>query len=167
VAGGACGVDDDCQDALQCAPNGLCTKYGVGGDTCDANHGCRADFRCESGTCAVPVAAGMTCKDPTNNDCDASQGYYCNGSAAPATCQAITLAAPGNTCGIVNSAFVACSGPGAYCKGFNPKGGVLTGTCLAPAGDGTACDNANGPLCSLPAVCVNGTCTFPDATICK
>jgi hypothetical protein len=93
-------------------------------------------------------------------DCDNTQGLYCD----PATrlCKLVTFASPGGSCGVVNGAFVACSG-GGRCK---TAGASLMGTCLAPAADGAACDTTAGPDCLPPAQCVGSVCKLPNAASC-
>lgn len=160
AAGASCAVDEDCDFGAKCV-NGTCAAYGKQGDPCSATRPCRADLACRSGSCAAPAATGDACT--AFEECDVLHGVGCN----PVTkkCEAFSFAQPGNACGFVSSQIVVCQGPGGDCVGAtqqNPKG-----TCKAPAADGAACDNTNGPLCASPAVCMGGICTLPDPAACK
>jgi hypothetical protein len=112
-------------------------------------------------------------------NCENSLGLVCipamKGSAV-GTCKAITLVAANAACGDVGSmpitGFTECQA-GGLCKKAAPTD--TTGTCVAPAADGMACDDdpTKGPPCLAPAKCVPsvkgmtaGTCTVPDASKC-
>ena len=157
AAGNSCSVNNDCDYGLACA-NAVCVAYGAVGATCDTNHPCGAPNKCRGGSCVTPVAAGGAC-DFVAQDCDATQGLYCNQQRV---CAMATFAAAGQPCGIVNGAYVGCSG-GARCKGATL---TMPGTCLAPAADGAACDVNNGPDCLSPAQCVNSLCKLPNPATC-
>ena len=86
------------------------------------------------------------------------------------------LVEAGSACGDIGAAPVTgvadCTAGGACIKG---SASATTGTCMAPAADGAACNNDNtiGPPCLAPAKCVPtttggtaGTCTVPNATTC-
>lgn len=156
-AGAACTVDADCDFKLACAMM-ACAAYGGVGATCDAAHPCAAPNVCKAGSCAAPAGAGQTC-DPVARDCDATQGLYCNPTTR--VCAQATFAGAGQPCGLVNGAFVGCSG-GGHCK----LGATFMGSCVAPAADGAACDTTNGPDCLAPAQCVGAVCKLPNPASC-
>ncbi len=90
-------------------------------------------------------------------------GPFVASHAAPSAAGAMQpLVAAGQSCGVINNVVVACLA-GASCQ--RPAGST-TGTCVAPAADGAACDATNGPFCSGPAKCVSGTCQLPGSASC-
>jgi hypothetical protein len=105
----------------------------------------------------------MTC-DWVAQDCDPTQGHYCN---VQNVCAVNTVAAAGEPCG--PSGLCAAD---AWCArdGNNPQG-----TCLAAVPDGTACNphRDNMPDCQQPARCLgitgpmDGVCTLPNPAACK
>ncbi len=156
---------------------------------CDDTHPCVNGTQCVglvatmalSGTCQPSVATvGATC-DPTRKTmagCEAVAGLACIPTGTGATmdaCQPVTLASPGTTCGAIGKpvrSVVDCQA-GGLCKKVATTD--ATGTCVAPASEGAACnvDPTIGPLCLAPSKCVMtspggtaGTCTTPDATKC-
>ena len=85
------------------------------------------------------------------------------------TTSGLTSFAAGQTCGNVGGVQTRCAA-GATC---NRPPQSQTGTCLAPAADGAACDTAAGPGCLYPAKCVPassggtaGTCELPGDPSC-
>jgi hypothetical protein len=44
---------------------------------------------------------------------------------------------------------------------------MATGTCQAPAEDGSHCDTTNGPYCLAPASCRDGICHLPGDAQCR
>jgi hypothetical protein len=196
VAGAACTIQADCGRDLACATPtgataGVCAAFVAMGGACLTGVApCQAGFSCVGddevtktmGTCkASGLTVGAACDGTrkTAPGCDNNFGLVCIPTAkgsAVGTCQAITLVAPGATCGAVGAmpitGFTACQA-GGLCK----KAAVTdpTGTCVAAVAPGTACDSdpTKGPTCTAPARCVPtamgmtaGTCTVPDATKC-
>ena len=88
-------------------------------------------------------------------------GSYTNAAQVTASDQTDPDSTPNN--GIVNGGFAVCSGAG-HCR---VPTGTFSGMCIAPAADGAACDAANGPGCTSPATCTNGSCKLPDPANCK
>lgn len=166
-AGQACETTGGCEEGLVCA-NRVCATRGKKGDACTADRPCLVSLVCNSGTCADAIPAGMACtpkrqQDPDHFDpCERLKGFFCHPTRN--VCTAIELAAPGQTCGLVNATFVGCSG-GGNCKtsAANP----FQGTCQAPAADGATCNDTDGPKCTVPARCKGGVCTLPDPNACK
>jgi hypothetical protein len=197
VVGAACQIQADCGRDLACAtPNGAtagtCAAFVAAGGACLGGQSpCQSGLACVGddpatmtmGTCqAQGTTAGAACDASRNTapNCDASFGVTCIPTAKGSpigTCQATKLVAAGAACGNIGAmpitGFAACNN-GGLCKKAAPTDN--TGTCVAPAADGAACDNdaANGPPCLAPARCVipsgspgtSGTCTMPNASTC-
>jgi hypothetical protein len=113
------------------------------------------------GNCTPAGGAGAAC-DPQEKDkpgCDLAHGYFCH----PITkvCQDMELVQAGDPCGVVLSGYALCT-QSSFCKLI-----ATTGTCLAPAQEGKACNNTDGPLCVPPAKCENGVCTTPQLAACN
>jgi hypothetical protein len=149
----SCGVGLNCTNGHCVAP----TTPGALGAQCSATAKCGTALTCFNGTCATPTAGGQAC-DQTKPACDAAQGYTCMGGV----CSQVKAANPGEACGLNGSQYTLCAA-GGHCK---MNTGSTTGTCLAPAADGQACDTTNGPDCKTGASCVNGVCTIDSGTTC-
>jgi hypothetical protein len=138
---------------------------GALGAKCDGNTPCNFGFACFKGACVAAPGQGAPCDllGLTNPSCDLSQALYCDVTSH--TCAAAPFGASGDPCGLVGTAYKLCGGA-FYCTAPNP---LAQGTCRAKAADGAACttDVTKGAPCLLPAVCVNGICTIPDATKCN
>ncbi len=142
ASGGACGRGSPCADGLAC----------VGATMMMAN-----------GTCTAQLAtAGAACdpKNKTAADCNPDDGLACD--SATNTCVAQPFAAPGGACGALGTVNTRCSG-GESCTVAT---GQTTGTCVAPAADGAACDATVGPGCQFPARCVANVCALPGSISC-
>ena len=193
TVGASCAVDADCGRGLACAvpagmTTGQCAAYVPANGACLAGKNpCAAGLSCVGenvaagtmGTCQPDGSTvGATC-DSTRKTlpaCDAALGLACIPSGAgmtTGTCQAIMLVAANQTCGAIGTpttAVAECAGGGLCVKASSTS---RTGTCVAPAADGAACDSVAGPPCLAPARCVPtsagstaGTCKVPDATMC-
>jgi len=197
AAGAACQYGGDCGRNMACATptgatTGTCADYVASGGTClTGSKPCQAGLACigedetagTTGTCqaqANTVNAACDRSRKTAANCDAEYGLTCVPTAAKSgvgTCQAITLVASGQTCGAIGAAPItgeAVCNAGGLCVKANATD--ATGTCVAAAADGAACDSdgALGPPCGAPARCVPsadgstaGTCKMPDATKCN
>jgi hypothetical protein len=151
---GACGV------ALTCS-SGKCAVRPTGaalGAPCSATVPCIYSLTCSGGTCVKPLGAGQSCS-ATTPGCSTLAGLTCSGGV----CTQIQTASAGQPCGLTGTSYVACSG-GATCK---TASGSSSGTCVAPADDGQACDATNGPSCKVGATCLNGRCTLDAVSGCK
>jgi len=150
---------------------GTCVALGARGALCDLTHPCGAGLSCTPvalaamrRTCEPAVSmVGAACGGASTPGCDGALGLACN--TMTRTCQAITAAAPGAACGLLDDGSFAACANGGDCEGYslmNPRG-----TCRASAADGAACDRRQGPYCRTPASCVGadagtaGTCTLP------
>ena len=161
-AGDSC-ADQGCGPDMNCvASTSTCQVPIADGGTCSRDLPCKQGDSCVGGTCVMDgTAVGAMC-DPmltTAPACNAADGLTCDRSTH--LCVTQPLAAAGQTCGLVNSVAVACAA-GADC--VRPTGSA-TGTCIAPAPDGSACDAA-GPFCTFPAKCVSGTCQLAGSMSC-
>jgi hypothetical protein len=203
VAGATCQVQADCGRDLACAiPNlasddgglassGLCQPFvALNGSCLTGYHPCQNGLACvgddeatmTNGTCqtqGATVAAACDATRKTAANCDTNLGLACIPTAKGSgvgTCQTITLVAAGATCGDIGAApitGVADCTSGGLCQ---KAAGATSGTCVAAAADGAACDNDSsvGPPCLTPAKCVvpsgsqgtAGTCMVPDAASC-
>lgn len=157
ATGGACMQPDDCDFGHQCAQN-KCVKPAELGATCDDATPCLVTLACSGGKCSKAAAAGEAC-DPVEQNCSRVDGLGCNKNGV---CQKIKFAGPGEVCGMSAGDFIVCSGNGTCKTGGNPAG-----TCLAPAKDGQACNEADGPKCIAGARCSSGLCKLIDPAACK
>ena len=167
AAGASCSVSGDCDHGLTCLGTpAKCVAYVAMGGMCDATHPCLPTLGCKNGACAAPDAAGATCNQMGPQSCDNLHGVFCNGQTSK--CQNLGYAKAGAACGLVSGTITACQGVstnvGAECKGLGAMSS--TGTCQAPAADGSSCDATNGPFCTSPSTCVNGACKIDDPSGC-
>ncbi len=146
AAGGGCRTSLDCPNGTTCSGYVCLPASGVGG-TCDTTHACGGYLLCVNGQCEPSPAAGEAC---AGGACSNKLGLNCD--TASQTCQAISIAAEGDACGMQ----VACEAHGA----------CVQGTCKSAVGAERPCDSAAGPYCQVPAMCVGGWCKIPDATTC-
>jgi hypothetical protein len=163
AGGAACERDEDCDNELGCADK-KCVAFGKAGSPCSATQPCIRTLSCNKGTCAQPLAAGAACDGPADqstNPCEALKGFFCHPQTK--VCTAAGMAAAGAACGFIDKNIVLCTG-GGHCKTTPP---AVSGTCLAPAADGAACDATNGPKCVAPAQCLGGICKVSDPATCK
>lgn len=136
-----------------------CALEGTPGAACDANRPCGRPLVCTNGTCGQGRAAGETC---TSGGCRITDALlFCSGGTN--VCQEVSLAGPGQPCGLINGAYVGCAAAGVCRTGT----AGAPGTCVAPVADGAACDNAAGPGCMAPATCTEGVCRLPSALTCE
>jgi hypothetical protein len=119
----------------------------------------------------MPDPAGTAC--PEGATCDVGHGAICN--PIDTTCAAITIAKPGEACGLIGGSIALC-GPGDFslaivCKGFVPPSATqpmgAPGLCQTPAADGAMCNNMTGPACIPPSICVDGSCNIKDPSACR
>jgi len=193
AVGATCTVDADCGRDLACAvptgaTSGKCAMYAAqsapcltGSQPCQAGLSCVGDneLKATTGTCMPAVTAVNGACDSARKtiaSCDPTQGLACIPSGAgvtTGTCQTIDLVAAGQTCGLIGTPATSVTdcAAGGLCVKARPTD--RTGTCVAPAADGAACDSALGPPCLAPSQCVPtaagstaGTCTVSDATMC-
>jgi hypothetical protein len=178
-------VGDSCADQ-GCAPNQVCVASTMTCQVAVADGGaCTADLPCVEGDACVganagtntmgsckaqPTTVGAACdpKRQTAADCNIDAGVVCDTTSDQ--CVAQPIVAAGMTCGDVAGVPTRCAAGGTCVK---PTGST-TGTCVAPAADGAACDTAAGPGCLTPAKCVPtstggtaGTCELPADPTCS
>ncbi|MBS1151603.1 MAG: Thiamin-phosphate pyrophosphorylase [Myxococcaceae bacterium] len=156
--GGNCTASEDCLSGSTCI-NAVCVAKRALGAACSPTLPCGDLLYCKAGQCsAVVTTAGQAC-DPNDSDsCDFLSGLFCNSSDV---CAQIQAAAPGAACGALVSGYVDCAG-GGTCK----TNGGLSGTCIAPAADGAACDFNNGVDCRASAACEAGVCKLYNPASC-
>jgi hypothetical protein len=144
-----------------CADGSVCTP----GTTCIGN------TASTPGTCvAVADAVGASCDLADGGTrCDGRQGLYCNVPLGR-VCARVANASVSQECGTVDGGVIDCNA-GAFCQKL---GTDRSGTCVAPGGDGAACDTAVGPACAAPARCVlsavggtSGTCRTTTPSACN
>ena len=197
VAGAACQVDADCGRNLSCTKAagsttmtmGVCTAWIASGGAClTGTSTCAPGLACVGddvttktmGMCATQgatVNAACDADRKTAANCSGDLGLICVPAAKTSgvgTCQAITLAMPGQPCGDVGAAPI--TGYAECQLGFCQKAATTDtmGTCVANIADEAACstDPTTAP-CGTPAKCVpssagsmTGTCTLPNASTC-
>jgi hypothetical protein len=134
----------------------MCAAGAAVGAACSATVPCALGYLCAGGTCSALVEPGGSCT-PTASACNVLEGLYCEAPVGvPDECAHAMYAQAGGACGVTGGAITACAAAG-FCK---------AGTCIAAAADGAACDTTNGPGCTLPATCSNGTCALPEPSAC-
>jgi len=175
VPGSSCAAQG-CGPTMVCAAaTQQCVVPLEAGGSCSRGAPCGEGLACVGATMTTPgtctaqaTTVGATC-DPqrkTGPDCSAAAGLACDTTTKMCVMQPI-VAAP-MACGLVAGVDTRCSAA-ASCE---IPTGQTTGTCVAPAADGAACDITNGPDCLFPARCVTdgvsntGTCELPGATTC-
>jgi hypothetical protein len=177
VAGASC-TANGCGHILVCdGNNNLCAMPAEANQACNktipCDHGlaCVGDTNQNNGSCEPTVATlGGAC-DQTRKvlpTCSGDAGLTCNANTN--RCVAQPLAAAGAACGPINGVETDCTA-GAQC--VIPMS-QSTGTCIAPAADGGACNTAaSGPGCLYPARCIPtappataGTCQLPGSQSC-
>jgi hypothetical protein len=141
-----------CQPGLLCSEAGSCAVPLDVGELCSNEEPCRRILTCLNATCIRKQAPGAFCTDRV--DCDEANGSFCN----PNTFECVGYTA-GSTCG------PPMNGTATFCQAAGTCNSTQ-GSCTPAASDGSACSDANGPLCMLPASCVGGVCRLPpyDAT---
>ncbi len=152
--GGTCTTAITCKVGLACA-SGKCAALGAHGAKCVANGECQDGLVCLNKACAAGI--------PLGNDCSVAPTGCLQGVCDPSSkkCATLTLAKPGDPCGVVNKSLVGCA-KGA-CN-FVPN--TLGGTCPAVVPDGQACPVDATKTCDFLSACVNGVCTF-GTPVCK
>jgi hypothetical protein len=162
------GVGASCANNA-CGPGLLCnalslecvTPAGAGG-SCNDNSACGPGLTCIGntattlGTChpLVSTVGGSCSLADGGSRCDGRQGLYCN-VVEGRVCAPAAIANATQECGTVDGGAVDCVADSVCQK----TSGSVTGTCIAPAAEGTACDTANGPICATPSRCVLSTDT--------
>jgi hypothetical protein len=168
-----------CSDGTIClSASKTCSLPIQDGGPCTDQDDCVLGFQClgvaknDAGFCAPGAASGTPC-DPAKLEgpvgCDGREGVYCRGvSDGGGVCTPFAFAGPGQPCGDVpGGVFTECSRAGVCVEpdgGPRPSGAA--GVCVGVAQDGAACDDATGPACLDPAVCVSGTCVRDDSESC-
>jgi hypothetical protein len=175
-AGDSCAQTTSCGPGLQCTNDTMqCEAAAAAGAACGKGVPCGDGLACVGATATVqgkcetaPSTQGAACdpKDMTAASCSRSAGFFCDTQSKQ--CVAITFASAGQACGNISGVQVLCGGAG-FCQRAQ---GQASGTCVAAAADGAACDTANGPTCISPSRCVissgtAGTCHAADALSCQ
>jgi hypothetical protein len=156
-AGQACRSGDTCEGGYYC--DKVCTAYVGGAGVCDANRLCGGNYTCV-GTAgaqrcqAKRIRAGETCGEGLP-ECSGYAWLGCNPDTSK--CELWGARTAGQTCG----------GQFDYCS----SGGLCVDTtspflCMAPADDGSACDEVTGPKCKLFSHCIGGVCRARDPQSC-
>lgn len=167
--GQSCAGGATCESGAFCDSNGTCVAVGGSGASCNTDSECQHGLVCgANGTCAQPAlgALGATCDPNVSLSCNTNLGLLCDLNTNK--CIDNQLPGLGDTCGVMQVGGQTvynffCSG-GASCI---MASGSSSGTCVAVAADGAACNATNGPDCGINAACVNGTCTVADSTTCS
>ena len=177
VVGASC-VNNACGPGLVCDAKTLFCEVPIGaGGACDDNSACAPGLTCIGNTntldgkcVALATAVGASC-DLTDGGtrCDGRLGLYCNVPQGR-VCAQVANAAATFACGTIDGGVIDCTA-GAFCQ---KPGSARAGICVAPAADGTGCDESNGPTCSTPSRCVlssvggtTGTCVTTDPATCN
>jgi hypothetical protein len=163
------GLGDDCAGAgnligSPCGPgrvcaDDVCVALGDTGEACDATTApCYVDLGCVGGVCGPPAQEGEACT-ALLGECDLwGAALVCNPFTS--TCIAGAFAQPGEDCGVEGPVPTACAASNCF-----PS--ALSGTCMAQAADGEACDPTEGPACQAHAQCVDGVCEQFFTPVCE
>ncbi len=173
TAGSDCTVAS-CAHGFSCQSNGCQAIAYQASASCSATSSCGAGLGCliaqgsPSGSCiALGASVGAACDTSAASHCDVNKGLYCDHGH----CAALTYDQPGATCGVnpIQNSYVVCTNA-SLCYGATMS---HSGSCLAYAQDGAACDTSDGPGCLDAARCVTassnltaGTCQLFDASKC-
>lgn len=179
--GSSC-ADADCGQGQICLHSKLCGVPVADGGSCGADTDCDYGFACLTAAkglkvCTPGEALGAPCDYTLKNGplCQYREGLICKEVGDGGVCMVQGIADAGQACGddVYNPAidggiYTICSQEG-YCQKALPDAG--TGTCLAAAAPGDACDNTNGPYCDVYSKCVitsgtAGTCQAQAASTC-
>ncbi len=164
-AAGACVLASGCPG--HCQPQTVVSTPGAPGDLCP----CAAEFNCADNLCWGGADTGAGC----NSWFDCQPGSYCSPGRGY-TCQPQVA-----ECGACSENLVesqnAWSGqcePGLFCRGLAARadGGLISGVCVSPVGEGGACEGGltpaqfAGPVTGcLPGLdCVGGSCALPPSS---
>lgn len=160
-AGAPCKGTKGCQIGLRCA-QGTCVAPGQFGASCTASTPCSAIFTCFAGACEHRLTLGSTC-NPFANDSPCETGLVCN--PVSKACETFDVGPLGAACGLVADNTLDYCTHATFCDLDSPN----QGTCVEALSDGEACMvQTNGfEPCTYPARCIQGLCTYPDATACQ
>jgi hypothetical protein len=171
-ANNGCGPGLLCDNTtLQCVTPVAIAGSCVNSSVCAPGSTCLGNTPTAPGTCvALLESVGASCDVPDGGTrCDGRQGLYCNVPEGR-VCARIANAASTQECGTVDGGVIDCSA-GGFCQTL---GTSKSGTCVAPGGDGAACDTDVGPGCAVPARCVlavvggtSGTCQTTTPSVCN
>jgi hypothetical protein len=151
--GADCDSARDCEYGLVCFFS--CIPPVAQGAACDGmTRQCPETLVCFNYTCSPPAQLGGKCDHHADN-CDHDHGLLCD--AHEHVCSLYAVAEVGAPCDAATT-----------CKGGRcvTNSATQTSICMANAVDGASCDSKEGPGCSAPARCVNGTCRVPDVSTC-
>ncbi len=179
LPGDSC-LTSGCGQTMNCvAATNQCQVPVLATGACTKETPCADGFTCVGavaatstpGACTAEVATANAVCDPAHKtaaDCSNDDGLECD--TVTKVCVAEVIVSAGMTCGPVNGVTTHCSAA-ATCVITAP---ATTGTCVAPAADGGACDTAAGPTCLTPARCIPataggtaGTCQLPGSMTCS
>lgn len=158
AAGQGCRFSTQCSSGICSAPNpatcGQCVNPSLSGDACVTQYQCPSSYLCSFGRCQQLQAESPDTALPNGSPCNYEGS--CSGSCAPST--------QGNTCVSAPSYGQAClSGLPAGARNCQWRLICSNGTCVSPAGTGTACTDATVPCyasyCDSPNGLAPGTCT--------
>ncbi len=171
AAAGASCATAACDVGLTCNAQHICVARSAIGQACNANQPCDLTSYCTGGKCAAFRPLNSACDQfSSNNGCNFVLGHYCYAppQAASGTCQYLTSATAGQSCGlgnVSNNLIVTLCIDNGVCSANN------NGTCNAPAPVGGNCSPTNGftggPRCTTPAECIGGKCTVVDPATCQ
>lgn len=189
VAGSSCAASRECggRGGLICVrATTTCVIAAAQSAPCDDTQPCAAGLDCvrtiapdagadagapSNGICQPAGASvGAACRAGSVNEPACDKALYLTCERKTRQCAADLFAAPGAACGESDAGTTDCTS-GSLCAPPGDK----TGTCLATAAEGAACDTTNGPTCLAPARCigtsvdggVTGTCTLADPSTCR
>jgi hypothetical protein len=154
LGAGACDGNGTCQlgTSLSCGAYGCDSGRGACKTTCSSNGDCVSPNVCGSGVCGTFKPLGQVCtaaSDCASGNC--VDGVCCSTSSC-GTCLACNLAGVAGTCRPVTAGIV---DPHGRCVAQPVATCGLDGTCN---GNGACAAYANGTVCRMSRVCMNGVC---------
>jgi hypothetical protein len=150
---------NSCETGLNCNAADTCIVPEPAGAACKDERDCEGTLVCLDGKCAPPGVKGAKCT-PTASCAD---GFSCVArSQTEGVCADIQLAQLGGRCGYDETLGTITDCQTSTCSDL-----ARGGTCIADVGEGAACNEENGPLCTFGLECRNGACAKPDSAKCK
>lgn len=163
-------VKFECARGLRCASDGKCRAERTAGESCQQpTQPCASGFDCVAGVCTEPASlVGAAC-DPDDDDglsaprCNLLQGLYCGEETRK--CLALTVAQPGEVCGLVDASAIACTVSYQCVLDEDSSRGI----CMRRAAVGQPCgdDSPGRRECDLGLSCRDSVCVDPSSVSCR
>jgi hypothetical protein len=162
--GASCSSDAYCdfQTGQVCASDSTCQLPRGRGEPCTSTEDCDRTLQCGSlGTCEPKGRLGDICGPKVLASCDTDRGYYCHPGTG--NCRSLVFAGTGEACAWVTASLTDYT----FCRsrGTCSISSGYSGICLAGPKNGQVCNAPNGPYCTFPDLCIEGTCREPSTSM--